>query len=53
MFIWKHMYKDELKSLYDDIISVVDDVFDQWDPSTATLEEAHLIPFHESIMVSL
>ena len=31
-----------LKSSYDDVISVVDDFFDQWDPSTATsMEEVH------------
>ena len=24
---------------YDDVISAVDDLFDQWDPSTATLME--------------
>ena len=29
-------YEGGLKSSYDDIISVVDDFFDQWDPSTAT-----------------
>ena len=30
------LYKGGLKSLYDNVISVVDDFFDQWDPSAAT-----------------
>ena len=28
-----------MKILYDDIISTVDDFFEKWDPSTATLIE--------------
>ena len=56
-------FKCGLKGSYEDIISAVDDFFDQWDPSTATLmEEAgtvsrtmlknkpHLITFNESIL---
>ena len=34
----KYMYKDGLKSSYDDLVSAVD-IFDQWNPSTATLME--------------
>ena len=33
------MYEGRLKSLYDDVISAVDDFFYQWDPSSATLME--------------
>ena len=33
------MYESGLKSSFDDIISAVDDFFDQWDPSTVTLME--------------
>ena len=29
-------YEARLKSSYDDIISAIDDFFDQWDQSTAT-----------------
>ena len=29
-------YDGGLKSTYDDVISAVDNYFDQWDPSTAT-----------------
>ena len=31
------IYYDGLKKLYDDIWPAVDDIFDQWDPTTATL----------------
>ena len=31
------MYKGGVKSLYDDVISVVDNIFYQWDTSTVTL----------------
>ena len=31
-----YLNKHGLKHLYDDIISAVDDFFNQWDPSTAT-----------------
>ena len=37
MFV--NIYKSGLKSSYDDIISAVDDIFDQWYPSTSTLME--------------
>ena len=30
---------NRLKSSYDDVISAVDDFFDQWDPSIVTLME--------------
>ena len=30
-------YKSGLKSSYDDVISVVDDIFDKQDPSSATV----------------
>ena len=37
-----HGCKSELKSSYDDVISAVDEFFDQWDPSTATpMKEVH------------
>ena len=35
----KLIYEGELKSTYDDIISAIDTVFDQWNPGTATLIE--------------
>ena len=36
------IYKDGQKSSYNDSIYVVDDFFDQWDPSTVTpMEEKH------------
>ena len=36
------LYKGGLKISYGDIISNVDEVFDQWDPSSATpMEEVH------------
>ena len=35
-WLWVKNLQGELKSLYDDIISAVDDFFDQWDLSTAT-----------------
>ena len=33
------IYEGGLKSSYDEVISSVDNFFDQWDPSTATLME--------------
>ncbi len=33
----KILYKGWLKSSYEEIISAVDDFFDQWDPNTVTL----------------
>ena len=33
-----YTYKGRLKSSYDDIISAVDDLFDQWGSSTTTLK---------------
>ena len=55
-----------LKSSYDDVTTTVDDVFEQWIPSTATPTEEtcglqketmfknkpHLVTFHETILVS-
>ena len=33
------LYESRVKSSYDDVISAVDNFFDLWDPSTATLME--------------
>ena len=59
--VWK---VNVLKSSYYDVISAVDDSFDQWDPSIAAPIEKmceckedivenkpHLVSFHESILV--
>ena len=62
-----HIYKGRLKNSYYDIISAVDNFFDQWNPSTSTpmLEvcglqgrlmlknKPHLVTFYESILVIL
>ena len=39
IYIYIYTHVGGLKSLYDDVISIVDDVFNQRDPSTATLME--------------
>ena len=52
-------YEGRLKSSYhdDDLISIVDDFLDQWDPSTATeiivKNQTHLVTFYERILVRL
>ena len=38
-FIHTHIYEGGMKSSYDDVISAVDDCYDQWDPSTVTPTE--------------
>ena len=39
---YNNSHVNGLKSSYDDVISAVDDFFDQWDPSSATqLEEVY------------
>ena len=66
LHIYKHKYEDGLKSSYDDVISTVDNIFNQWDSNTATYEKSvwttkgtmlknkpHLATFWDSILVSL
>ena len=35
IYIYIYIHRGELKSSYDDVTPVVDDIFDQCDPSTA------------------
>ena len=56
IYIYIYIYEGGLKNPYE-VISAVDDFFDQWDQSTATpIEEVcghYLLTFHESIFVNL